>query len=87
MDGSFSGIMDTPMPGLTNGYLMKWAVVPLTTKTKNSPNAPEYTYNVGAEYVHDTGYFGRLDLLGVGGFYTDAKNTTWVSPYEVVTFV
>jgi len=53
-------------------------------KDKKLPHAPEYTYNLGTEYVHETGYFGRLDLLGVGGFYTDAKNTTWVSPYEVV---
>ena len=53
-------------------------------KDKKLPYAPEYTYNIGAEYVHETGYFTRLDLLGVGEFYTNAKNTTKVDSYEVV---
>ena len=46
--------------------------------------APEYTYNVGAEYAHSSGLFVRGDLVGVGDFYTDAKNETKVEGYGLV---
>lgn len=53
-------------------------------KDKKLPTAPEYTFNLGAEYAHETGWFGRFDLLGVGRFYSDAKNDVDVDPYEIV---
>jgi iron complex outermembrane receptor protein len=47
-------------------------------------NAPKYTYNLGAAYRHQSGYFGRVDLLGTGEFYGDAKNNLKQESYEIV---
>jgi iron complex outermembrane receptor protein len=47
-------------------------------------NAPRYTYNLGAAYRHQKGYFGRADLLGTGEFYGDTKNNLKQKPYEIV---
>lgn len=46
--------------------------------------APDYTYNVGAQYTHETGIFGRIELLGTGPFYHDADNEIRESGYELV---
>lgn len=48
--------------------------------------APEYTFNAGVQYMHHTGLFGRIDFMGVGEFYTDAKNeeSNAVDHYELV---
>lgn len=75
--------------GYTDAKIDKWVSDEVGGGTydyagKTLPYAPEYTFNLGGEYMHDTGWFGRLDLLGVGNFYTDAKNTSKVDSYEVV---
>ncbi len=46
--------------------------------------APEYTYNLGVQYTHETGLFGRVELLGTGPFYHDADNEIRESAYELV---
>jgi iron complex outermembrane receptor protein len=51
---------------------------------KDLPNAPEYTYNLGIQYRHLSGFFGRVDLLGTGSFYCDAKNRAKEDGYELV---
>ena len=48
------------------------------------PNAPEYTYNLGVQYRHQSGFFGRADLLGIGDFYFDAKNKLKENAYQIV---
>lgn len=48
------------------------------------PNAPRYTYNLGAAYRHISGLFGRVDLLGTGKFYGDARNNLKQEDYEIV---
>ena len=53
-------------------------------KDKYLTFAPKYTYNAGFQYRHYTGLFGRADILGVGDFYTDAKNTQKINNYEIV---
>jgi iron complex outermembrane receptor protein len=50
---------------------------------KYLPSAPKYTYNAGVQYRHATGFFGRADILGIGDFYSDAKNDMKIS-YELV---
>ena len=47
-------------------------------------NAPQYTYNLGVQYYHDSGVYGRVDLLGTGPFYHDAKNELKEDAYELV---
>ena len=51
---------------------------------KDLPHAPEYTYNLGVQYRHQSGFFGRVDLLGIGDFYCDAKNKVKEDAYELV---
>ena len=51
---------------------------------KDLPNAPEYTYNLGVQYRHEFGFFGRVDLLGTGSFYGDSKNKAKEDNYELV---
>lgn len=55
---------------------------PLTGQTqlvdlsgKKLPNVPSYTFNIGAMYRHSTGFFGRVDLNGIGEIFNDAENT------------
>jgi len=51
---------------------------------KKLPNVPEYTYNLGVQYRHAIGFFGRADLLGTGKFYNDAKNSAEEAAYRLV---
>ena len=51
---------------------------------KDLPHVPKYTYNLGVQYRHENGFFGRIDLLGTGRFYSDAKNTNKQDAYELV---
>ena len=53
-------------------------------KDKYLPNAPKYTYNLGIQYRHQSGLFGRADLLGIGDFYGDAKNRVKEDAYNLV---
>ncbi|KIX13865.1 TonB-dependent receptor [Dethiosulfatarculus sandiegensis] len=46
--------------------------------------APDYTYNLGAQYNHTSGLFGRMELNGVGQAYGDPKNQTEQDAYELV---
>jgi iron complex outermembrane receptor protein len=53
-------------------------------KDKDLTFAPAYTYNAGIKYSFDTGYYARADILGVGNFYTNSKNTQEINGYETV---
>jgi iron complex outermembrane receptor protein len=60
------------------------ALVQYDYKDKYLPNVPKYTYNFGVQYRHSTGLLGRVDLLGTGSFYGDAKNKLKLRGYELV---
>jgi iron complex outermembrane receptor protein len=45
--------------------------------------APKYTYNLGVQYRHGSGFFGRVDLFG-DKFYGNYANTAEQSSYETV---
>lgn len=51
---------------------------------KRLPFAPEYTFNLGAQYDHSSGLYARADVLGVGDFYCDIKNESKVSGYATL---
>ena len=51
---------------------------------KRLPFAPTFTYNVGLDYTHGSGFFLRADLVGVGDFYSDSKNDQKIDGYETV---
>lgn len=46
--------------------------------------APKYTYNIGAQYRHSSGYFGRVDLTGRSSVYGDYANTAKADGYKIV---
>jgi len=45
---------------------------------------PEFTYNVSAQYRHVSGFFGRLELQGVGNHYYDLENSVKEKGYALV---
>ncbi|WP_321414445.1 TonB-dependent receptor [uncultured Desulfobacter sp.] len=49
-----------------------------------NPWAPEYTFNIGAQYRHEAGFFARVDLVGYGKMYFDKANNYSSDPYELV---
>ncbi|WP_419657195.1 TonB-dependent receptor [Desulfosarcina variabilis] len=48
------------------------------------PYAPRYTFNLGAQYRHPSGLFGRVDYLGTDHFYGDSANTARQDAYETL---
>ncbi|WP_321419389.1 TonB-dependent receptor domain-containing protein [uncultured Desulfobacter sp.] len=51
---------------------------------KRLPNVPDYTYNLGIQYRHLSGWFCRVDWLGTGSVYSDAKNTAKEDNYQII---
>ena len=64
--------------------MMTYQFVTYDYEDKYLPNAPKYTYNLGIQYRHLSGFFGRVDILGTGSFYGDAKNRVKEDGYELV---
>jgi iron complex outermembrane receptor protein len=50
----------------------------------DNPWAPEYTFNIGAQYRHYSGFFARCDLIGYGEMYFDKANDYSRDAYEIV---
>nr|WP_320191220.1 TonB-dependent receptor [uncultured Desulfobacter sp.] len=50
----------------------------------HNPYAPDYTFNIGAQYRHATGMYARIDLVGYGKMYFDRENEYSRDPYELV---
>ena len=46
--------------------------------------APDYTYNLAAQYRSPGGFFGRLELQGVGTIFFDEANTVKEDPFTIV---
>ena len=46
--------------------------------------APEYTFNVGAQYRWENGFYARADLIGYGEMYFDKANNFKRDPYQIV---
>jgi iron complex outermembrane receptor protein len=47
------------------------------------PNVPNYTYNLGVQYRHISGFFCRADWFGTGSVYSDSKNTAKEDGYQI----
>ncbi|MEH0020157.1 MAG: TonB-dependent receptor [Desulfobacter sp.] len=74
--------------GITDTEIEEWnestGAVETDYEGHELPNAPSLTYNIGTQYMHDTGIYGRAELLGTGDFYHDSQNTLKESAYEIV---
>ncbi|WP_320043397.1 TonB-dependent receptor [uncultured Desulfobacter sp.] len=46
--------------------------------------APEYTFNLGAQYRWENGFYARADLIGYGEMYTDRANKYKRDAYQIV---
>ena len=53
-------------------------------KGNKNPYAPEYTFNIGAQYRHSSGFYARGDLIGYGKMYFDRANEYSKDAYEIV---
>jgi len=53
-------------------------------KGNENPFAPEYTFNIGAQYRHPCGFYARGDLIGYGKMYFDKANEYSRDAYEIV---
>nr|WP_320191212.1 TonB-dependent receptor [uncultured Desulfobacter sp.] len=51
---------------------------------KTSPYSPEYTFNIGAQYRWENGFYARADLVGYGEMYFDTSNKYKRDAYQIV---
>ena len=49
-----------------------------------NPYAPDYTFNIGAQYRHSSGFYAKADLIGYGKMYFDKANEYSRDAYELV---
>jgi len=49
-----------------------------------NPWAPEYTFNIGAQYRHRSGWYARADVNGVGEMFFDKANMYSIDSYVLV---
>ena len=49
-----------------------------------NPYAPEYTFNLGAQYRHAGGFYARADLIGYGKMFLDKENKYSRDAYQIV---
>ncbi len=49
-----------------------------------NPYAPEYNYNIGAQYRSGNGFFSRVDINGYGKTYFDKENKNSRDAYNLV---
>jgi len=50
------------------------------------PNAPVYTYSIGADYTFENGLYAHADWQGMGGLYYDSANTQKEDHYGLLNF-
>lgn len=53
-------------------------------KDNETPYAPEYSFNIGAQYRHGSGFYSRVDLIGYGEMFLDRANEYSRDAYEIV---
>lgn len=70
--------------GYTHAEFTKFKDAGGNYKGNKLPYAPEYTFNVGAQYRALNGFYIRGDLVGYGKTYFDKTNTSYRDPYAVV---
>ncbi|MEM9807690.1 MAG: TonB-dependent receptor [Cyanobacteria bacterium P01_D01_bin.56] len=51
---------------------------------KRTPFTPDLTYNVAAQYRSESGFFGRLEVIGFGKTYFDNLNTIQQDSFALV---
>ncbi|PIE64858.1 MAG: TonB-dependent receptor, partial [Desulfobacterales bacterium] len=49
-----------------------------------NPYAPEYTFNIGSQYRHASGFYARADFIGYGKMFFDNANQHVRDAYQIV---
>lgn len=70
--------------GYARSVIEEWSVGNRDYDGNHLPWAPQFTYNVGAGYTHESGVFAQVDFFGSGKQYFDAENTLSDSGYKTV---
>ncbi len=80
----FKGLSLVAGFGYTNIEFDKFSDAAGDYEGNKNPYAPEYTFNVGAQYRSTMGLYVRGDLIGCGKVYFDKENEFSRDPYEIV---
>ncbi len=70
--------------GYTHAEFDKFEDAGGSYKGNKLPYAPEYTYNLGAQYRTGAGLYARGDVVGYGKTYLDKGNTGYRNGYTLV---
>ena len=60
--------------GYVDAEIDEWASGASDYSGNKMPNTPDYTYSLGSQYRHESGFFGRVDFLGTGKMYGNVQN-------------
>jgi len=60
--------------GYVDAEIDEWASGTWDYAGNKMPNTPDYTCSLGTQYRHESGFFGRVDLLGTGEMYGNVQN-------------
>ncbi|MGD9824150.1 TonB-dependent receptor domain-containing protein [Desulfobacter sp.] len=74
--------------GYVDAEIDEWASGSSDYSGNKMPNTPDYTYSLGTQYHHVSGFFGRVDFLGTGEMYGNVQNDNHVElgDYCLVNF-
>ena len=53
-------------------------------KGNKKPFAPEYTFSIGSQYRHASGFYARADLIGYGEMFLEKTNQFSRDAYQIV---
>ena len=70
--------------GYTNSEFDKFEDALGNYEGNTVPFAPDYTFNIGAQYRHPIGFYVRADWIGYGETYFDKENNYSRDPYQLV---
>ncbi len=60
--------------GYIDAEIDEWDSTTTDFSGNKMPNTPDYTYSLGTQYRHKSGFFGRVDFLGTGEMYGNVQN-------------
>jgi len=69
------GLVMTGSVGWNDAHFVEYSDGANDYAGNRPPNAPIYTYNIGADYTFENGLYAHADWLGMGGLYYDSANT------------
>ncbi|MCF6301189.1 MAG: TonB-dependent receptor [Proteobacteria bacterium] len=72
--------------GLLHATFVDYVTVDADFSGREQAQAPNYQFNLGAEYIADGGFFARVDINGRDGFYYSNSHDQKSDAYSLVNF-